>query len=40
MRRVMPTANASSAFGIMIGFIANLVVYNTGTIAWRLQIGM
>jgi len=28
-----------TAFGIFLGFIANLVVYNTGPIAWRLQIG-
>lgn len=28
-----------TAFGIMIGFVANLVVYNVGPIAWRLQIG-
>jgi MFS family permease len=27
------------AFGIMIGFSANLVVVNTGHIAWRLQFG-
>lgn len=27
------------AFGIMLGFTANLVVVNTGPIAWRLQFG-
>lgn len=27
------------AFGIMLGFSANLVVVNTGVIAWRLQLG-
>lgn len=27
------------AFGIMLGFSANLVVINTGSIAWRLQLG-
>ncbi|KAL6415769.1 putative sugar transporter [Ilyonectria robusta] len=27
------------AFGIMLGFTANLVVVNTGDIAWRLQFG-
>ncbi|KAF2163838.1 hypothetical protein M409DRAFT_25614 [Zasmidium cellare ATCC 36951] len=27
------------AFGIMLGFSANLVVVNTGSIAWRLQLG-
>ena len=27
------------AFGIMLGFSANLVVVNTGDIAWRLQLG-
>ncbi|KAJ9642062.1 hypothetical protein H2199_005277 [Coniosporium tulheliwenetii] len=27
------------AFGIMLGFSANLVVVNTGEIAWRLQLG-
>lgn len=27
------------AFGIMLGFSANLVVKDTGTIAWRLQLG-
>lgn len=27
------------AFGIMLGFSANLVVVNTGAIAWRLQLG-
>lgn len=27
------------AFGIMLGFTANLVVVNTGAIAWRLQFG-
>ncbi|KAL2673531.1 hypothetical protein Neosp_011973 [[Neocosmospora] mangrovei] len=27
------------AFGIMLGFTANLVVVNTGDIAWRLQLG-
>ena len=28
-----------TAFGIFLGFLANLAVYNTGNIAWRLQIG-
>lgn len=28
-----------TAFGIFLGFCANLAVYNTGRIAWRLQIG-
>ncbi|ESZ94219.1 putative galactose-proton symport [Sclerotinia borealis F-4128] len=28
-----------TAFGIFLGFAANLVVINTGSIAWRLQIG-
>lgn len=28
-----------TAFGIFLGFIANLVVVNTGKIAWRLQLG-
>jgi len=28
-----------TAFGIFLGFIANLVVVNTGKIAWRLQFG-
>lgn len=28
-----------TAFGIFIGFCANLVVANTGAIAWRLQLG-
>lgn len=28
-----------TAFGILLGFCANLVVYNIGAIAWRLQIG-
>ncbi|EXJ94954.1 hypothetical protein A1O1_00072 [Capronia coronata CBS 617.96] len=28
-----------TAFGIFLGFLANLAVYNTGAIAWRLQIG-
>lgn len=28
-----------TAFGIFLGFCANLAVVNTGTIAWRLQIG-
>lgn len=27
------------SFGIMLGFSANLVVVNTGDIAWRLQLG-
>lgn len=27
------------AFGVMLGFSANLVVVNTGDIAWRLQLG-
>lgn len=28
-----------TAFGIFLGFCANLAVYNIGDIAWRLQIG-
>ncbi|KAF7947364.1 uncharacterized protein EAE97_004613 [Botrytis byssoidea] len=28
-----------TAFGIFLGFVANLVVIDTGKIAWRLQIG-
>lgn len=28
-----------AAFGIFLGFVANLVVVDTGKIAWRLQIG-
>jgi len=28
-----------TAFGIFLGFCANLAVYQTGAIAWRLQIG-
>ena len=28
-----------TAFGIFLGFAANLAVYNTGAIAWRLQVG-
>lgn len=28
-----------TAFGIFLGFCANLAVYDTGKIAWRLQIG-
>ncbi|KAI9876691.1 MAG: hypothetical protein M1823_007230, partial [Watsoniomyces obsoletus] len=28
-----------TAFGIFLGTAANLAVYDTGTIAWRLQIG-
>lgn len=28
-----------TAFGIFLGFCANLAVYQVGTIAWRLQIG-
>ena len=28
-----------TAFGIFLGTCANLVVVNTGTIAWRLQLG-
>lgn len=28
-----------TAFGIFLGFCANLAVYNVGAIAWRLQIG-
>lgn len=27
------------AFGIMMGFSANLVVFNAGAITWRLQLG-
>ncbi|KAJ6603120.1 hypothetical protein B0H10DRAFT_2167249 [Mycena sp. CBHHK59/15] len=28
-----------TAFGIFLGFTANLVLYRVGTIAWRLQLG-
>lgn len=28
-----------TAFGIFLGFCANLAVYNVGDIAWRLQLG-
>lgn len=28
-----------TAFGIFLGFAANVVVEDAGTIAWRLQIG-
>ncbi|KAH6663700.1 sugar transporter [Halenospora varia] len=28
-----------TAFGIFLGFCANLAVYNTGAISWRLQLG-
>lgn len=28
-----------TAFGIFLGFCANLAVYDVGTIAWRLQLG-
>jgi len=28
-----------TAFGIFLGFVANLAVVNTGKIAWRLQFG-
>lgn len=28
-----------TAFGIFLGFAANLIVQNTGNIAWRLQLG-
>ena len=28
-----------SAFGLVLGFCANLAVYDVGKIAWRLQIG-
>ena len=28
-----------TAFGIFLGFSANLAVYNTGSISWRLQLG-
>lgn len=28
-----------TAFGIFLGFCANLAVYKVGKIAWRLQIG-
>ncbi|KAF2723919.1 putative galactose-proton symport [Polychaeton citri CBS 116435] len=28
-----------TAFGIFLGFCANLAVYNVGAIAWRLQLG-
>lgn len=28
-----------TAFGIFLGFAANVIVENTGKIAWRLQLG-
>lgn len=28
-----------TAFGIFLGFAANVVVIDTGSIAWRLQLG-
>jgi Sugar (and other) transporter len=28
-----------TAFGIFLGFCANLTVYNTGAISWKLQLG-
>jgi MFS family permease len=28
-----------TAFGIFLGFCANIAVYNTGAISWRLQLG-
>lgn len=28
-----------TAFGIFLGFCANLALYQVGTIAWRLQLG-
>lgn len=28
-----------TAFGIFLGFCANLAVYDVGPIAWRLQLG-
>lgn len=28
-----------TAFGILLGLVANLAVYRVGDIAWRLQIG-
>ena len=28
-----------TAFGVLLGFCANLAVFKLGTIAWRLQIG-
>lgn len=28
-----------TAFGIFLGFCANLAVYDVGAIAWRLQLG-
>lgn len=28
-----------TAFGIFLGFCANLAVYNVGAVAWRLQVG-
>jgi hypothetical protein len=28
-----------TAFGIFLGFVANLVVVDTGKLAWRLQFG-
>lgn len=37
-----PNQNSSylqTAFGILLGFSANLVLFQVGTIAWRLQFG-
>jgi MFS family permease len=31
--------SSGTAFGIFLGFCANLAVYQVGAIAWRLQIG-
>lgn len=28
-----------TAFGIFLGFCANLILYQVGPIAWRLQLG-
>ena len=28
-----------TAFGIFLGTVANMAVYNTGSISWRLQLG-
>jgi hypothetical protein len=36
---VVMTWQLFTAFGIFIGFVANLIVESTGKIAWRLQLG-
>lgn len=38
-RKTRRLLTRTQAFGIFIGFIANLVVIDTGAIAWRLQVG-